>query len=106
MEKVEKQPPFGKKPKSPEENAHCMIYGNPSLTFSHLILFLVFYAHLITIIDPSRKDLLVRAKEMEKYLARMKGVLAGTYTQYKYPLTPVLDLFVTHPFNRSKSVDY
>ena len=40
-------------------------------------------------IDPTRKDL-PKAKKFDKYMDRVKGILAETDPHFKYPLTEVL----------------
>ncbi len=86
MEKVEKQPPFGKRGKTTEDNAFCMIHGTDCCSPE---LFIVIHSYLVYTTDPSRKDLAGRAKELDKYLKRGKGILTATDPYFKYPLTPV-----------------
>lgn len=52
-------------------------------------LFLVIHSYVAFAVDPSRKELAARAKELDKYLTRINGVLAETDPYYKYPLTEV-----------------
>jgi len=81
---MEKEPPYGKSSKTTEENAYCMIH----CIFIWLNL-LGIHCYLLFTNDPTKADLAARAKDMDKYLARVKGIMNGSDPYYSYPLTTV-----------------